>query len=41
VIAVLLALLAATTNAASSVLQRKANAREAEAHRSGVAGLVD
>jgi uncharacterized membrane protein len=36
-----LALLAAASNACASVLQRKANAREAAAHRSGWAGLAD
>jgi drug/metabolite transporter (DMT)-like permease len=40
-LSVLLAVLAAATNAASSVLQRIANAREAQAQRGGVAGLLD
>ena len=38
--AILLAVLAAATNAGASVLQRKANLREAEAHRTGLAGLA-
>lgn len=40
-ISVLLAVLAAATNAASSVLQRKANLREVQAHRTGWGGLAD
>jgi drug/metabolite transporter (DMT)-like permease len=38
---IVLALLAAASNAAASVLQRKANLKEIEADRSGLAGLVD
>jgi drug/metabolite transporter (DMT)-like permease len=38
---VVLALLAAASNAGASVLQRMANVREVEAHRSGWAGLAD
>jgi drug/metabolite transporter (DMT)-like permease len=38
---ILLAVLAAATNAGASVLQRKANLREVEAHRTGLAGLAD
>jgi drug/metabolite transporter (DMT)-like permease len=38
---IVLALLAAASNACASVLQRKANLREVEAERSGVAGLLD
>jgi drug/metabolite transporter (DMT)-like permease len=41
VLTIVFALLAAATNALSSVLQRKANAREAQANRTGVAGLTD
>lgn len=37
---IVLAILAAATNACSSVLQRQANAAEAAAHHTGVAGLV-
>jgi uncharacterized membrane protein len=40
-LATLLAVLAAATNATSAVLQRKANLREVEAQRTGWAGLVD
>jgi drug/metabolite transporter (DMT)-like permease len=40
VLTILLALLAAATNAFSSVLQRKANVREVEAHHTGAAGLT-
>lgn len=38
---ILLAVLAAATNAAASVLQRKGNLREVRARRTGVAGLAD
>lgn len=40
-LSVLLAVLAAAANATSSVLQRKANLREVQAHRTGLASLVD
>jgi drug/metabolite transporter (DMT)-like permease len=41
VLTIVFALLAAATNALSSVLQRKANVREAQANRTGLAGLTD
>jgi uncharacterized membrane protein len=41
VLPVVFALLAAATNAVASVLQRKANLKEIEAERTGVAALVD